>query len=65
MLVRLDRRSRLAALRPSILRVTFDAYNLLNSSVTTTINETFGSRWQSPTQVMLARFVKFGGQFTF
>ena len=33
MLVRLDRRSRLAALRPSILRVTFDAYNLLNSSV--------------------------------
>ena len=47
------------------LRVMFDAYNLLNSSVATTINQTFGSRWQNPVEVMLARFVKFGGQFTF
>ena len=47
------------------LKVMLDAYNLFNGTGTTGINNRYGSRWQSPTQVLLARFVKLGAQFNF
>ena len=45
------------------VRLMMDAYNVLNDSAPLTVNETFGSQWQVPENILLARFVKFGAQF--
>ena len=47
------------------LKVMFDVYNLLNGTGTTSVNTQFGTNWQNPTQVLLARFVKLGAQYNF
>ena len=41
-----------------------DAYNLLNDDAPLAVNDTYGSQWQVPESILLARFVKFGAQFT-
>jgi hypothetical protein len=42
-----------------------DVYNLFNGSAVITHNNTFGSAWLRPTQILQARLVKFGVQFQF
>jgi hypothetical protein len=45
-------------------RANVDIYNALNSSAVLTQNDAFGD-WQRPTEILIARFVKFGVQFDF
>jgi hypothetical protein len=45
--------------------VGIDLYNALNSSPITTFNQTYGPRWLFPTQILPARFIKFGVQVDF
>ena len=47
------------------LKVMLDVYNMLNGTGTNAVNTQFGSRWQNPTQVLLARFAKLGVQYNF
>ena len=35
----------------------------LNDSAPLTVNETFGSQWQVPENILPARFVRFGARF--
>jgi hypothetical protein len=42
-----------------------DIYNLLNGSAVITQNNSFGSAWLRPTQILQARLVKFGFQLDF
>ena len=45
-------------------RANVDLYNALNSSAVLLQNDTFGD-WQRPTEILIARFVKFSVQFDF
>jgi len=45
-------------------RANVDIYNALNSSAVLVQNDTFGD-WQRPTEILIARFVKFSVQFDF
>jgi hypothetical protein len=45
-------------------RANMDVYNALNSSAVLLQNDTFGD-WQRPTEILIARFVKFSVQFDF
>ena len=45
-------------------RANMDIYNALNSSAVLVQNDTFGD-WQRPTEILIARFVKFSVQFDF
>jgi hypothetical protein len=45
--------------------VGIDLYNVTNSSVALTYNNTFGTTWLRPTTFMPARFVKLTGQLSF
>ena len=60
--VRVSKIFRLAAGRE--VRLMLDAYNLLNDDAPLAVNDTYGSQWQVPESILLARFVKFGAQFT-
>jgi hypothetical protein len=42
-----------------------DLYNLLNGAAVITQNNTFGSAWLRPTQILQARLLKFGVQLDF
>jgi hypothetical protein len=42
-----------------------DIFNLLNASAPISINTTYGSAWQRPTNILLGRFVKFSLQMNF
>ena len=46
------------------VRLMLDAYNMLNDNAPLLINDTYGPQWQVPENILLARFVKFGAQFT-
>jgi hypothetical protein len=48
-------------------QVSIDCYNCTNTDTGLTFNQTFvpGGQWQVPTSVMVARFIKIGGQFDF
>ena len=46
------------------LHLFLDAYNLLNASTTTEINNTYGTDWRKPSLFMLARFMKIGANLT-
>jgi hypothetical protein len=46
-------------------QVGLDLYNALNSSAVQTYNQTFGTRWLTPTLVLPARFAKVSVQFDF
>ena len=46
------------------VRGNVDVYNALNSSAVLLQNDTFGD-WQRPTEILIARFVKFSVQFDF
>jgi hypothetical protein len=43
----------------------FDLYNALNASPVLLLNNTYGSVWQQPTQILQGRMFKFGAQVTF
>jgi hypothetical protein len=45
-------------------RANLDIYNALNSSAVLLQNDTFGD-WQRPTEILVARFLKFSVQFDF
>jgi hypothetical protein len=45
-------------------RANVDVYNALNSSAVLLQNDAFGD-WQRPTEILIARFVKFSVQFDF
>jgi hypothetical protein len=45
--------------------VKFDVYNLFNGSAVITQNNSYGSAWLRPTQILQARLVKFGVQLDF
>jgi hypothetical protein len=47
------------------LQASVDIFNALNGNAPITINTTYGSAWQRPTQILLARFVKLGIQLEF
>jgi hypothetical protein len=47
------------------LSVSVDIYNLLNSNAVLSQNNTFGPAWQSPTNILQGRLVKFGAQLDF
>ncbi|HWW84601.1 MAG TPA: carboxypeptidase regulatory-like domain-containing protein [Vicinamibacterales bacterium] len=42
-----------------------DIYNALNSNAVVTQNNTYGANWAKPTQILVGRFLKVGGQFEF
>jgi hypothetical protein len=42
-----------------------DVFNLLNSAATLGYNESYGSRWLTPTSVLTARFARVSAQFEF
>jgi len=46
-------------------RFNADVYNALNSNAVLTQNNSFGSAWQLPNVILLARFAKLGVQFDF
>jgi len=43
----------------------FDIYNVLNASPILSVNNTYGSAWRTPTQILAGRLLKFGFQMTF
>ena len=43
----------------------FDVYNALNASPILAVNNSYGSAWRTPTQIMAGRLLKFGAQVTF
>jgi hypothetical protein len=45
-------------------RLNLDMYNALNSSAVLAQNDAFGA-WQTPTEIIVARFYKFSVQFDF
>ena len=42
-----------------------DLYNLFNASPTLALNNTYGSAWQRPLQILQGRLLKFGVQLDF
>ena len=42
-----------------------DAHNMLNGSAVITQNNTYGTAWLRPTQILQARLFKFGVQMDF
>ena len=46
-------------------QMNFDIYNVLNGSYSLWTNNTYGSRWLSPTSTFDARLVKLGVQYDF
>ncbi len=47
------------------LRVTLDIYNMLNAATIQARNDTYGTGWGTPTQILGGRLFKLGGQFSF
>jgi hypothetical protein len=48
-----------------VLKANLDVYNLLNGSTITLVNNTYGSRWLAPAQMMTGRYARFGVQVDF
>jgi hypothetical protein len=46
-------------------RINFDAYNLFNANTVLVENQTFGSLWRKPSQILDGRLLQFSGQLTF
>ena len=42
-----------------------DLYNMLNANPVLALNNTFGSQWQRPTQILQGRLLKLGVQIDF
>jgi len=47
------------------LQTSMDVFNLLNSSAILSQNNTYGTAWLSPTQILQGRLIKFGMQLEF
>ena len=46
-------------------RINFDAYNLFNANTVLVENQTYGSLWRKPAQILDGRLLQFSGQLTF
>lgn len=60
--VRVAKNIRFANKRVQLL---WDLYNVFNSNAVVNQNNTFGTRWTEPTNILLGRFMKVGAQFRF
>jgi len=49
----------------SRIQASMDLFNVLNSSAILSQNNTFGPSWQSPTNILQGRLIKFGAQLDF
>jgi outer membrane receptor protein involved in Fe transport len=49
----------------SRINASLDIFNLLNSSAILAQNNTYGTAWQSPTQILQGRLLKLGVQLEF
>ena len=47
------------------VQANFDAYNALNASPILSMNTRYGASWRQPTEILAARTLKLGGNFTF
>jgi hypothetical protein len=47
------------------IQLNLDAYNALNANSVRAVINNYGARWQSPSQILDARLIQFGGQFSF
>ncbi len=47
------------------IQANLDAYNALNANSVRSVISVYGSRWQTPSQILDARLVQFGGQISF
>jgi len=47
------------------LQANFDMYNALNSGVKLTTNDSFGSRWRNPLEILAGRLLQVSAQFDF
>ena len=47
------------------IQLLWDLYNVMNSNAVVNQNNTFGGRWQEPTNILIGRFMKIGAQFNF
>ena len=47
------------------IQVLWDLYNITNSNAIVNQNNTYGGRWQEPTNILIGRFMKLGAQFNF
>jgi hypothetical protein len=43
----------------------FDVYNALNASPILSVNNSYGTAWRTPTQILAGRLLKFGVKVTF
>ena len=59
------RLAKMIRLEQKRLNIALDVYNVLNSSVPDSYQQTFGSSWLTPFSVIPARFAKLGVQFDF
>jgi hypothetical protein len=57
--------SKTLKIRQTRTSLNLDLYNALNSSAVLTQNNTYGSAWQVPMSILLARFAKISVQFDF
>lgn len=55
--------SRCVAAGPNVNARREFLFATLNDSAPLTVNETFGSQWQVPENILPARFVRFGARF--
>ena len=42
-----------------------DVFNVLNAGTITTVNQTYGTSWKTPTAILAGRTVRFGTQWEF
>jgi hypothetical protein len=47
------------------VQASIDLYNLFNSNGILSVNNTYGTRWQSPTNILQGRLIKFGAKVDF
>ncbi len=47
------------------IQANLDAYNALNANSVRSVISVYGSRWQTPSQILDARLLQFGGQISF
>jgi hypothetical protein len=64
-LTQLDLRlTKLFSLGSARVKALVDVYNVFNSGTIIDVNNTYGSQWRKPLDILAARLIKFGGQLS-